>query len=325
MSTTTPPRPTDTAAPLRLAMLGMIEGNGHPYSWSAIVNGFDPVAMAACPFPVIPRYLGAQPADTVRIPGAQVTHIWTDDPKDAPPVAAASLIANVVARPEDVIGHVDAVVIATDDGLDHVRRARPFLDAGLPVFIDKPLAVSLEELRPFVAWQRAGARFLSSSGLRFAPELDPLLTDLGVGELRWVSATCCKTWERYGIHLLEPIFRLLGPGFESVRLESRPGLDVAHIIHRNGAEISLPVMYDGGPAHGHMQLCGTAGHRALRFTDTYTAFRRQLVDFVNYVRTGQSSYPFAHTLELMCLLIAGLRSRAEKSRRVTLAEISASI
>ena len=43
------------ASPLRLAMLGMIPGNGHPYSWSAIVNGFDPAAMAACPYPVIPK------------------------------------------------------------------------------------------------------------------------------------------------------------------------------------------------------------------------------------------------------------------------------
>ena len=33
---------------LRLAMLGMVEGNGHPYSWSAIVNGrFDPERMKA--------------------------------------------------------------------------------------------------------------------------------------------------------------------------------------------------------------------------------------------------------------------------------------
>ena len=31
---------------IRLAMLGMIEGNGHPYSWSAIVNGYNPDEMA---------------------------------------------------------------------------------------------------------------------------------------------------------------------------------------------------------------------------------------------------------------------------------------
>lgn len=35
---------------LRLAMLGMIEGNGHPYSWSAIVNGYDPAEMEMCPY-----------------------------------------------------------------------------------------------------------------------------------------------------------------------------------------------------------------------------------------------------------------------------------
>ncbi|HEY1110775.1 MAG TPA: hypothetical protein VGE76_19135, partial [Opitutaceae bacterium] len=103
-----PPPPSD-AKTIRLAMLGMIEGNGHPYSWSAIVNGFDPEAMARCPFPVIPKYLGAQPRESVRVPGARVTHIWTDNPADAPGVAAASLIPNVVAEPTDVIGQVDAV------------------------------------------------------------------------------------------------------------------------------------------------------------------------------------------------------------------------
>ena len=46
-----------TGSEIRLAMLGMIPGNGHPYSWSAIFNGYEPSAMASCPFPVIPEYL----------------------------------------------------------------------------------------------------------------------------------------------------------------------------------------------------------------------------------------------------------------------------
>jgi predicted dehydrogenase len=312
-----------SASPVRLAMLGMIEGNGHPYSWSAIVNGFDSEAMTRCPFPVIPKYLGAQPRESVRVPGAQVTHIWTDNPADAPLVAAASLIPNVVAQPTDVIGHVDAVMIATDDGFDHVRRAEPFVRVGLPVFVDKPLALTVGDLKKFVTWQRAGARLQSSSGLRYAPELDPVLKDSGVGELRWISATCCKTWERYGIHLLEPVYRLLGPGFVSVRLESQPDnkTEVAHLLHCSGVQFTLPIMYDAGPAHGLLTLCGTAGAQSLRFTDTYTAFRRQMLSFIEFVRTGTSAYSFAETIELMCVLIAGLRSRAEQSRRVTVAEI----
>ena len=308
--------------PVRLAMLGMIPGNGHPYSWSAIVNGFDPAAMAACPFPVIPRYLGAQPAGSVRIPHAQVTHLWTDEPAEAPPVAAAALIPHVVAQPEDVIGQVDAVIIATDDGFDHVRRAAPFVGAGLPVFVDKPLALTVADIRTFARWQAAGARVQSSSGLRFAPELDAL-SSVKLGELRWAAATCCKTWERYGIHLLEPVYRLLGPGFVSVRLESHASncTEVAHLLHRTGVQFTLSVMYDGGPAHGLLTLCGTEGAHTLRFTDTYTAFRRQMVNFIEFVRSGASTYPFSETIELMCILAAGITSRAEQSRRVALSEI----
>lgn len=314
--------PDPAPATLRLAMLGMIPGNGHPYSWSAIVNGYDPAAMARCPYPAIPHYLGAQPHADVRIPGAQVTHLWTDQPEEARPVAQAALIPHVVARPEDVLGHVDAVLIATDDGTDHVRRARPFVEAGLPVFVDKPLATTVDDLRTFIAWERAGRRILSSSGLRYAPELTPLLANLpALGDLRWISLVSIKTWERYGIHALEPVCRILGPGFLSVRLESQPGLEVAHLTHRSGVQVTLPVVYDGAGSFGTGQVCGTRGQAALRLADTYTAFRSQLLSFISYVRTGQAPHPFVDTVEMMCVIIAGLRSRAEQSRRVEVAEI----
>lgn len=113
-------------------MLGMLPGNGHPYSWSAIVNGYDPSKMAACPYPIISQYLGAQPLESVRIPEAQVTHVWTDNPAEAPLVAAAAKIPYVVEHSEDVIGAVDGVLIATDDGTDHVRRAQPFIETKTP-------------------------------------------------------------------------------------------------------------------------------------------------------------------------------------------------
>lgn len=315
--------PAPATATVRLAMLGMIPGNGHPYSWSAIVNGYDPAEMARCPYPVIPKYLGAQPAGSVRIPGAQVTHIWTDEMAEAREVAKASLIPHVVERPEDVLGQVDAVIISTDDGFDHVRRAQPFVEAGLPVFVDKPLATSLAELRQFVAWDRSGARILSSTGLRYAAELAACIAEKdALGQLRWIAGVTVKNWDRYGIHLLEPLYRIVGPGFESIRLESRPGLEVAHLVHQSGTQLTLPVLADGGKSFGTLLLCGTEGHRTVRFSDTYNNFRSQLLSFINFVRTGVAPYPFAETVELMTILIAGLRSRAEQSRRVTMAEIT---
>ncbi|MFW6060564.1 MAG: Gfo/Idh/MocA family oxidoreductase, partial [Phycisphaeraceae bacterium] len=125
---------------IRLAMLGMVEGNGHPYSWSAIVNGsYDADAIHEGGYAGIVDYLSAQPPEALGIDGATVTHVWCDTPGDAERVARAADVAHVVDRPEQVIGEVDAAVIATDIGGEHLERARPFIEAGLPVFIDKPL------------------------------------------------------------------------------------------------------------------------------------------------------------------------------------------
>ena len=51
---------------LKFGVIGMSEGNGHPYSWSAIFNGYDADAMRDCPFPAIPEYLARR-----RFPGME--------------------------------------------------------------------------------------------------------------------------------------------------------------------------------------------------------------------------------------------------------------
>jgi hypothetical protein len=93
---------------IRLAMIGSSPGNGHPYSRSAIFNGYDREIMTKeCPFAGIPKYLNKQPADTLTIPGAKVTHSCCvgGGGFTAEHVAKCSLIPQVVAKPTDVIGH----------------------------------------------------------------------------------------------------------------------------------------------------------------------------------------------------------------------------
>lgn len=309
---------------LRLAMLGMIEGNGHPYSWSAIVNGYDPAAMAKCPYAGIIAYLGQQPLETMGIAGARVTHLWTDDPADAPKVAAASLIDNIVAKPEDVIGHVDAVIIATDDGDDHIRRVQPFIAAGLPVFVDKPMATNIDDLRQFVHWHQSGATILSTSGMRYAPEMR--LSDAQraqLGDLRWITSFTCKTWERYGIHALEAVEPLLGPGFLTVQAQSDAGGDVMHLTHRSGVRVTIGAINDAYGSFGSVHLYGTKGQLPLRLTDTYHAFREQLVAFIEMLKTGTRPLPFDETVELMAVIIAGRRSRGQSGAIIHIADILA--
>jgi len=314
----------DGCKELRLAMLGMIEGNGHPYSWSAIVNGFDPAAMAQCPYPAILSYLGKQRVEDVRIPGARVTHLWTDDPADAPKVASASLIPNVVAKPEDVIGQVDAVIISTDDGDDHIRRVKPFIEAGLPVFVDKPMATNIADLRQFVQWHKSGSVILSTSGMRYAPEMrlsDEQRTQLG--DLRWITSFTCKTWERYGIHALEAVEPLLGPGFLTVQALSDAGGDVMHLTHRSGVRVTIGALHDAYGSFGAVHLYGTQGQLPLRLTDTYHAFRGQLVAFIDMLQTGVRPLPFDETVELMAVIIAGRRSREQNGALIQISDILA--
>lgn len=298
---------------LRLAMLGMIPGNGHPYSWSAIINGFDQEALESCPYPAIIDYLSRQEA--VGITGARVTHVWTDDPADAPRVAALAAIPNVAAAPGDVLGEVDAVVIAVDDGDDHVERARPFVEAGLPVLIDKPLATNGADLRTFAAWHRAGAQILSSSGLRYASEL----SELEGFSWEWISAVTCNTWKRYGIHILEPVYCVAGPGFESVRSTLAGSNQIVELRHASGRLATLVVLPDAKAAFGKFQACGPSGQKIFAFADTYGAFRRQMLAFIDFAATGRRPFPFEETLELMVILLAAAASAAAGGNEIDLA------
>lgn len=307
---------------IRLAMLGMVDGNGHPYSWSAIFNGYDRDAMASCPYAGIPVYLGREPAGSFGIDGAKVTHVWTDDPADAPKVARASLIPNVVARAGDVIGSVDAVIVATDKGGEHVARCRPFVEAGLPVFVDKPLTDNEADLRTFVGWERAGKAIMSSSCMRYCREFGPYRAGAReLGDLRFVSITTHKSWERYGIHALEGIYPVLGPGFLSVRNTGTVERAVVHLKHARGADAVIAASYDMTGGFGCMQLCGTAGSANAKFGDTFHAFKAQLAAFIAYLRTGVRPFPFEETVELMQIIAAGIRSREQGGREVAVSEI----
>ena len=309
--------------PLKLAMIGMVDGNGHPYSWSAIFNGYDRDAMADCPYATIPNYLGKQPPETLGVENARVTHVWCDDPADAPKVARASLIENVLERPEDAIGQVDAAIIATDIGSEHVERARPFVEAGVPLFIDKPLTDNAPDLAVFRRWiADEGRPILSSSALLYSKELMPWRHSTAeLGSLRHVCITTAKSWERYGIHALSSIFPIVGPGFESVRNTGSRERAVVHLKHRDGVDVTVAAIDDMKGGFGKLQMCGTEGTVQAASADTYYAFRAQLLAFVSYLRTGERPFPFSHTEELMRIVIGGIVSRDEGGREVCIDEV----
>ena len=313
-------------ADIRLGVAGMVEEDGHPFSWSAIINGFDPREMAQTEYPMIYNYLSAQPRSDFGIAGVKVTHAWCDERKDAERLARASLIPNVVGRPEEMIGQVDAVLIPTDKGWEHVERARPFIEASLPVYIDKPLVDHEEDLQQFVRWQRQGKAILSTSMMRYCREFAECHSRLyELGTLRLIISGIAKSWERYGIHAIEGVYPLLEPGgWEWVANTGSERANIVHIHHRSGVDALIPAVDDMFGGFGCLTLYGTTSSLTARFTDAsrFGAFKRQLLDFVEYLRTGRSPVPFEHIVEIMKIVIAAIRSREEEGRKVRLSEIA---
>jgi predicted dehydrogenase len=310
---------------IRLAMVGIVAENAHPYSWSAVINGYNPEHMASCPASVVPEYLNAQPRSRIGIEGVQVTHIWGDDLSSAEHVARASLVPHVVERPEDVIGKVDAVIIPTDIGSEHLERARPFIDADLPVFIDKPLTDREDHLRQFIQWQASGKAIASSSVMRYSPDFLALRErSREVGTIRLITMTMVKSWERYGIHAAEAVYRFLpAGGWDSVANTGTDRANIVHIHHSNDADVVLAVIEDLDGAFACMNVSGTNSTLSASFSDKFTPVKKQMESFVEYLRTGRPSFPFAETVELMKIVIAGTRSRNEGGRKVELSEILA--
>lgn len=75
----------------------------------------------------------------------------------------------------DLLGRVDAVTVAVPT-VDHLSVARPFLERGVHVLVEKPMAATLDEARELLAVARAGGATLAVGHTeRFNPAVAAVL------------------------------------------------------------------------------------------------------------------------------------------------------
>ena len=273
---------------IKLAMLGMTEGNGHPYSWSIIINGrYNAEALAQCPYAAIVDYISKHPKNTLGIKDVEVSHVWTDNPEDAKLVAKVAEIENIVEDPKDVIGQVDAVLVATDIGSEHVERCKSFVEANVPIFVDKPLCDNFTDLKIFQQWIDEGKPIISSSAMRYCKEYEPYhQSTYELGDLRYINVTMAKSWEKYGIHALETLYPIVGPGFTSIQNLGDKDRNIVHLHHSKGIDINIANVFDMIGGFGLVSLVGTKSGIQIKSNDTFYAFKKQLESYVHYLRTG---------------------------------------
>ena len=110
------------------------------------------------------------------------------------------------------------------------------------------------------------------------------------------------------------------------RANESPGrFRIIHLTHQSGVQVTLGAIHDAYGSFGQVHAYGTKGEFPLKLADTYTAFRGQLLAFIALVKTGTPPIPFDQTVELMAIIIAGIRSREQSGRVVNLKEIFAEL
>ena len=154
--------------------------------------------------------------------GHEVVGVWdggsVHPPGYAEKFAADHAIPRVFQSLRDIVPEVDCAIIHGCDWDTHVEKARPFLDAGKAVLVDKPMAGNLRDLCQIVMWAEQGKRITGGSSLRYCDEVrNWLATDVEKrGQPHTVFCGCGVDEFNYGIHAYSLLSGIMGSGIVSV-------------------------------------------------------------------------------------------------------------
>jgi predicted dehydrogenase len=220
----------------------------------------------------------------------------------------------LVEKPEEMIGKVDGMLIESQEGGVHLERARPFLEAGVPCFVDKPFTCSTADARELAALAaRRQVPVFSSSSLRYAPEVVRFLADPAhgkvVGAFTYGPASLHPRnpgWFHYGIHAVELLYTLMGPGCERVACTHEKDADVVTGQWKDGRLASVRGIRGGGAAFGATVFTERGvTHLAVAATFIYRELLKQVVGMF---QTKRPPLDVGVTIEIVAFIEAALRS-----------------
>lgn len=266
------------------------------------------------------------PHTPFHVPGARVTVAYPGGSPDFPlshsripefrRVVEAECGVTIVETIEAVVEAADVILLESVDGRRHVEEFRRIAPSGKPVFIDKPLAVSLRDADAIGELaERYRVPLFSTSAVRYAESLEHALEGLGevvlgadfYGPMPWQPPV--PGWFWYGIHAVEMLYRAMGPGCHEVEAFSTPQSDLLVGLWRDG-RIGTARGNRVGNAHFGGLVHGSRGvERADLRQDQEPYYARLLQQIVAMGRTGVVPVPFSETREVVRFLEAANESR----------------
>jgi len=224
-------------------------------------------------------------------PGVSVTHIWGETDEFARNSAEKGNIPHIVSDPLEMMGKINALIVDHRHGKYHLAAARPFVEKGIPSFIDKPFCYRAEEGLEFLQMARTRGTAVSSMStsayIRMIPEIrEELDTVKRIGHVVIYAPAYLKP--EYGgvfyyvVHAVQVMTALFGDAISRVRMTLSGDLARATLLFESGlmATILLVEQYYGFHLNVETnkgllsyELAAEEGARNIFYTDLVEMFR----------------------------------------------------
>lgn len=232
-----------------------------------------------------------------RIPNAQVVGVWGETPELAQDASTRGEIPTIVKTPADFIGQVDGIVADQRHAEDHLPSVQPLLEAGIPLFIDKPFCYRVEEGRAFLKQaQDLGVPVASYSVLPKQAAFRALQEKIeALGDLYSVTTTgpcdIHSEWGGiffYGIHQVDMLVRLAGYDAEEVNIHRGIGDNHIATMHFGSGRVASMNLIGETYAGFHVTAIGEKGRVDETIVNDENMYLTGIEGFVHMFRTGET-------------------------------------
>lgn len=216
----------------------------------------------------------------------------------------------VINDPEQMLGKIDAAMITCRDGKYHAKYARPFIEAGLPVFIDKPFTVDAQEALELVQLAKEKSS-LMVGGSAVKSSYDILMLKNAVEKDRnsvkggsMVAPVSMKNeysgFYFYASHLAEMCLNTFGYSPKAVTAKENNDNVVAMIEYEN---YTVSLLFASGIAKYFGQVVNADGIYS-REVDISIIYKHECDEFANMLRNGKMKYSYEELIKPVYLLNA---------------------
>jgi len=230
----------------------------------------------------------------------------------------------IVESIDELLEKVEMVLLETNDGRLHLEQAEKVFKAGKRVFIDKPIAASLDHvIKIFEMAKQFRVPMFSASSLRYAPSTQEVVHG-SIGEVLGADTYSPAKLEAthpdlywYGIHGVESLFTVMGTGCKKVRRIFREDTDVVIGEWKDGRIGTFRGLRKGKTNYGGVAF-GTEGIAEI---GKYEGYEPLVVEITNFFRTGDVPIAPEETIEIFAFMQAAEESKFRNGEPVEIAEI----